>query len=309
MMKFSIIVPSYNSFEYLDKCLTSIFSSTYKNFEVIFVNDGSTDNTEEKIKKYMNEYDNIIYIKQENKGLSEARNEGVKKATGDYILFVDSDDYIENELLEKIFISSKNKPDLIRFQVREVFSDKINNYNEDEFNGIIGIDAFNRIINYHYVEIACAYAYNREFFLKNDFKFKKGIYHEDFALIPLIILKSNRVNSINYIGYNYYQRNESIMHTNDYNKTLKKVSDTYTSFLYLNDESSKIKGDTRTFKSFIANSLIYKICSLKKNDYKKYKKILKDDKVYDLLLSDTLSRKIKKILVKISPKLYYKIIK
>ena len=78
---------------------------------------------------------------------------------------------------------------------------------------------------------------------------------------------------------------------------------------FLHDESSKIKGDTRIFKSFIANSLIYKICSLKKNDYKKYKKILKDDKVYDLLLSDTLSRKIKKILVKISPKLYYKIIK
>ncbi len=307
-MKFSIIIPAYNVEKYIERCLDSIFSNSYKNYEIIIVNDGSTDNVEEKINKYLDKYNNIIYIKQENKGLSEARNEGVKKATGDYLLFVDSDDFIEPELLEKINNSTKNNPDLIRFQAKEVYDDKTINYNESAFENKNGIEAFSYILNFHFVEPACLYAYNLKFYKDNDFKFTKGIYHEDYALVPYIINKANIVNCIDYIGYDYYQRGNSIMNNPDYSKTLKKVDDLYKGFKILIDKSNNISGDRKLYYSYISNIFVKKICSLNKEDYKKYKKILKEEKVYDLLLSNTLSRKIKKMLIKISPKLYYKLI-
>lgn len=305
-MKFSIIVPVYNVEDYLDKCLSSIFSSSYDNYEVIIVNDGTEDNSEKIIKDYMKKHKNIIYIKQENQGLSEARNHGIKKATGDYIIFVDSDDYIEKDLLSEINKSTKNNPDLIRYQIKDVYNDKIIDYEEIPFENKSGVEAFDLITKYHYVENAWAYAYKRSYYLENNFEFKKGIYHEDFGIVPLIIIKANKVNSISYIGYDYYQRDNSIMNNNDYEKTKKKVEDFYNSYLYLIDEIDKLPINKRVFKSFISNSLIIKICELNNEDYKKYKKKLKKDKVFNNILSDTIGRKIKKIIVSISPKLYYK---
>ena len=96
--KFSIIVPVYNVENYVDKCIKSILNQTYKNYEVIIINDGSTDNSLNIINKYKNNK-KIKIITQKNKGLSNARNNGMKMATGDYLLFIDSDDYIEDKLL------------------------------------------------------------------------------------------------------------------------------------------------------------------------------------------------------------------
>ena len=136
--------------------------------------------------------------------------------------------------------------------------------------------------------------------------FKEGTFHEDFGLIPLVIIKASIVNSINYIGYNYRIRNGSIMNNNDYEKTKKKVNDFYVHYKYLVEEIDKTKINSKIFKSFIANSLLIKICELNKEDYKKYLKKIKKDKVIDNLLSDSIPRKLKKILVHISPKLVYK---
>ena len=122
----------------------------------------------------------------------------------------------------------------------------------------------------------------------------------------MIIIKSNKVNSIDYIGYNYRQRENSIMSSNSYNKVLKKVEDFYYHYKYLINEIDKTNLNSKIFKSFIANSLILKITELNNNDYKKYKNKLIEDKIFDNLLDDTLPRKIKKILIKISPKIYYK---
>lgn len=94
-MKVSIIIPIYNSEKYLKQCLESIINQTYKNIEIICINDGSTDNSEKIIKDYLKTNKNITYLKQPNAGQSIARNKGLEKATGDFILFVDSDDFIE----------------------------------------------------------------------------------------------------------------------------------------------------------------------------------------------------------------------
>lgn len=302
MPKFSIIVPVYNVEKYIKKCLDSIFSQTFKDYEVIVVNDGTKDKSIEIAKKY-----DVKIINQENQGLSEARNNGVKKATGDYIIFVDSDDYIEKDLLKKISESLDNDPDIIRYQVKDIIGSKEINYNEKEFSDKNGKDAFELITEYHYFEPAWLYAIKRKYYIDNKFSFKKGAYHEDFGLIPLVIIKSNIVNSIDYCGYCYVQRDGSIMTSISYEKTIKKVDDSLNHFRYLIEESKKLDTDTSYFCSFIANSLILKITDLEKEDYKKYKKILKEEHVYDYLLDNSFGRKVKKTLIRKSPKIYYKV--
>lgn len=305
MPKFSIIVPVYNVEEYIDDCLKSIFNQSFKDFEVIVVNDGTKDNSMDIVKNY-----DVKVINQENAGLSAARNTGVKSSTGEYLLFIDSDDYIEKDLLKNINNNLKDNPDVLRFQIKEIFDDnRIINHEENSFDTTNGVEAFTKICNYHFIENAWSYVIKRKYYLDNKFEFKKGTYHEDYGLMPLVIIKANKVKSISYIGYYYRQRSNSIMSSTDYNKTKKKVDDFYNHYLYLNKEINKTKLDNKIFKSYISNSLLIKICELNNKDYKIYKNKVKEDKVIDNLLDDTLIRKIKKLLFKISPKLTIKFLK
>ena len=100
-MKISVIVPVYNVEDYLEKCLTSIVEQNFQDYEIIIVNDGTTDNSEKIIENFIEKYsEKIIYIKQENKGLGGARNTGICHAKGEYLMFVDSDDYIAPNMLQ-----------------------------------------------------------------------------------------------------------------------------------------------------------------------------------------------------------------
>lgn len=302
MPKFSLIVPVYNVENYIRKCIMSLLNQTFKDFEVIVVNDGTKDKSIDKIKDL-----DVTIITQKNKGLSQARNEGVKKAKGEYLIFIDSDDYVEENLLEEINKSLVNNPDLVRFQIQEVKENgEITKYMETPFFEKSGEEAFSLISKYHFVENAWCYAIKRTYYQQEKFKFKENTVHEDFGLIPLVIIKAKVVNSIEYIGYNYLQRVGSIMNNiDDYEKILKKTNDFYNHYLYLKKEIDKTFLDSIIFKSFIANSLIIKICGLKNKDYKHYLSLLKKENVFDNLLEDTLMRKIKKIIIKINPKIYY----
>ena len=305
-IKFSIIVPAYNIEEYIEKCIDSIKNQTYKNYEIIIINDGSTDNTKEILNKY-NKDAKITIINQSNKGLSESRNIGVKNATGDYILFADGDDFIDKKLLEILNNAIKNE-DLIRFQLQTIDENNniIGKYHEKEFKMINGIEAFKFIVNYNYIEPACLYCYNRKYYIKNNYMFKKGLYHEDFGLIPLIIINAKTITSIDYIGYNYVQRKGSIMNNTDYKKEIKKAYDALEHYKYLKENN---KNESKIFDSYIANNVILKSIYLKNKDYKEYLKLLRENKVFDNLLKDTIARKIKKTIVTISPKLYYKLLR
>ena len=305
MPKFSIIIPVYNVENYIKKCLDSVFSQSFKDYEVIVVNDGTKDNSMEIVKDYK-----VKVINQKNQGLSAARNTGVKEAKGDYLLFLDSDDYYEKDLLKEINNSLKNNPDVVRFQIQDVKEDKvIKEYHEKEFNNLNGVEAFNELVKYHYVENAWCYAIKRKYYEKEKYSFSVGKIHEDFGLLPLVIIKSKIVNSIPYIGYNYVQREASIMSLKSYEKTKKKVEDFYSHYKYLISEIDKTDIDSKIFKSFISNSMILKMCDLKGKDYKEMKKKLKEDKIYDNMITDSSIRKVKKTMVKISPKISSKIIK
>lgn len=106
MHKISVIVPVYNTEQYLETCLNSIINQTYKDIEIIVVNDGTKDNSQDIINRFSNKYPQLIksYIK-ENGGLSDTRNYGIEKSTGQYITFIDSDDYISHDMLEKLYES------------------------------------------------------------------------------------------------------------------------------------------------------------------------------------------------------------
>ena len=300
MPKFSIIIPVYNVEKYIDRCFNSIQNQTFHDYEVIVIDDGSTDRSIEIAKKYP-----FQVIHQENQGLSMARNNGIKVAKGEYILFVDSDDFLDLELLQKLSESIQNNPDIVRFQIQEVDEEGrvLHSYPEKEFEGKTGVDAFSIIATYHFVENAWAYLFKRTYWEENHFAFEKGKVHEDYGLIPYAIVKAKKVNSISFIGYHYVQREGSLMANSDYQKVQKKVEDFYQLYLLQMKRLEKETFDTEEIKSFLANSLLIKICELKGKDYKRYKKLAKSDRIVDNLLSDTLARKVKKMMFRISPKL------
>lgn len=135
--KISIIIPIYNAEKYLEKCLDSIVKQTYKNIEIICVNDGSKDNSINILSRY-NKMDNrIVLINKENNGLSSARNIGLASATGEFVMFVDSDDWIDIDTCEKCLkIMNKYSVDVVMFSYVREYENKSNPkiiFNEDIF--------------------------------------------------------------------------------------------------------------------------------------------------------------------------------
>ena len=313
MIKYSFIVPVYNTEKYLKKCLDSLVNQTYKDFEIIVVNDGSTDKSSSIISKYQKKYKNIIVIDKENEGLSMARNRGVQKSSGKYIIFVDSDDYVSNKLLEEVD-KKIDDSDILRFQIATEDEEytKINEYHEEGFESMCGYDAFRYLSSYHFVEPAWCYVIRKNYYIENKFSFKKGVYHEDFGLIPYVIYKARKVKSIDYIGYHYVQRNGSIMNNNDYKKTVKKAFDMLEQYktmrLFAKNINRKNNLDDY-FLSYISNSVIVKARELKKDEKKVYINELKKLNVFDGMLVNTRIRRFKKYLMKHNLNLYLKVVR
>lgn len=313
MIKYSFIVPVYNTEKYLKKCLDSLVNQTYKDFEIIVVNDGSTDKSSNIISKYQKKYKNIIVIDKENEGLSMARNRGVQKSSGKYIIFVDSDDYVSNKLLEEVDKKIDDN-DILRFQIATEDEEytKINEYHEEGFESMCGYDAFKYLSSYHFVEPAWCYVIRKNYYIENKFSFKKGVYHEDFGLIPYVIYKARKVKSIDFIGYYYIQRNGSIMNNNDYKKTVKKAFDMIEQYktmrLFAKNINRKNNLDDY-FLSYISNSVIVKARELKKDEKKVYINELKKLNVFDGVLVNTRIRRFKKYLMKHNLTLYLKVVR
>lgn len=310
MIKFSIIVPVYNVEEYIADCLDSILKQSYDNYEVIVVNDGSPDNSQDIIDKYVKKDKRIKSYIKKNGGLSDARNFGVKKAKGDYLVFLDSDDTINDRLLEELN-KVDNNVDIIRYQVNKI--DKDNSYvNKSEvFDLKNGEEAFISLINNDWFVSACSSAYRREYFVKNKYEYPLGKLHEDFGVTPFIYINAKKVTSIDYVGYNYYFRDNSIMNSNNMDKIKRKNNDCLYHFDRLKEMIDKSKVSDRGRKyymSFISYTLINRINIIRDKDMlDEYLGELKKRKVDSYLIDDTIPRKLKKLLFKVSPKVYIKL--
>lgn len=182
-MKISIIIPVYNKEKYLDKSIKSILNQTYENFELIIINDGSTDNSSTICHKFEQKDKRIKVIDTENYGVSNARNIGLKKAKGKYIQFIDADDYIENNMLENMVkIVEKYNPDIIINAIQMVNHKKENITNiVPTFDGITDInDVMESFAEIQKTTGIYGYVHNK--FIKksiidnNDLRFDKNIW-------------------------------------------------------------------------------------------------------------------------------------
>ena len=310
MVKFSIIVPVYNVEQYLAGCLDSILNQTYNDFEVIVVNDGATDNSQSIIDEYVKKDRRVKGFKKKNGGLSDARNFGVGKAKGEYLLFVDSDDNINNELLEKLDEEIENShPDIIRFQMAKI-DEETHIVLCPTFSGIRGAEAFRLLANDDYFVTACSCCYRKEFWDDNNFKYTLGVYHEDYGLTPYVYIKAKKASVIDYVGYNYYFRENSIMNDKNLEKEVKKnkdVLDLFDSNIKIINNDKKVDyEDKKLFRSYMANGLITKCASLDDELFNEFFLELKKRDLGQYLITDSLGRMIKKLVYKLMPKFYIK---
>lgn len=304
MTKFSIIIPVYNVEGYLKKCLDSVVNQTYQNYETIIVCDKCSDNSEQIVDEYVNKYKKFTKIYEEKTGLSKARNLGVEASSGEYILFLDGDDYFERNLLENLNNSLEDIPDLVRFQIQDIIGTKTIKHLEKGFATTDGITAFSYIFKYHYIENAWSYCYNAQYYKSNKFKFMEGCIAEDYGLIPLVIAKAQKVKSLSYIGYNYVQRENSLMTNNDYSKKIKKMDDMLMQSTFLKRHLKDIPNN-EVIIAFINNSLIYYSTRLNYKDFKKYRKILKENDCYKHLKDGGIKTRIRNFLLKKNAYFFY----
>ena len=209
-MKVSVIVPVYNVEKYIDKCINSLVNQTLKDIEIIIVNDGSPDNSEEIIKKYLKKYQNIKYLKKKNGGMSSARNYGLKYASGEYIGFVDSDDYVSFDMYEKMYNKAKNDDlDMVVCDINYVYPNhtmRVDCGIKDDKSSIQ--DLF--INNYPAVWNKI---FKKSIFDDNNLEFKTGVWFEDVEFIYRILAYVKKFGVIHETFNQYVQREGSITHT------------------------------------------------------------------------------------------------
>lgn len=253
-VKTSIIIPVYNVEDYLEECLYSAVNQSLREIEIIAVNDGSTDRSLEILKKYEKKYENFIIIDQENKGLSGARNSGLKVAKGKYIYFLDSDDYIELDLVEKCYnYSEDNNLDIVAFDAKVFYTDFnendiINKFNYDR-NNIIKSETLkgktflkNIISSNQYRSSVCLHFYNRSFLIDNKINFYEGILHEDELFTFKCLLKCNNVRYYPNKFFNRRVRPNSIMSSS------KSIKNSIGYYIVAEEIYSLIKEDKELIK-------------------------------------------------------------
>ena len=314
MNKLSVIIPVFNTSKYIRKCLDSIVNQSMKDIELIIVNDGSEDNSETVIKHWIekNKHVNVKYLKKENSGLSDARNYGIRFATGKYIAFIDSDDYIDKNLFKNLEKYMADDIEVIKFKIKTVDEKGkiIEKLEGPVFEKCTGEEAFEKLCTEDkYIDPACIYLYRREFWVSNKFKYSVGTYHEDFGLTPLVIINAKSFVSTDQCGYNYLQRNDSITGDKDIEKEIKKAYDVlkhYDNMIEQLNTYSISKKTKDLVKRYYTNAVILKAEELiqNKEEFNKYEKELKKRKIYINIKPYNIKQFIKRIVLKFSIKQY-----
>ena len=274
--KISVIIPVYNTEKYLKRCIESVLVQTFKEYEVILINDGSTDKSRDICNEYANNFENIKVINKLNGGPSDTRNVGIKNSNCEYIYFLDSDDYIIPECLEILYNNLiLNNADLSCGNFSFFDDDKlcVNTISKERLKKYSGRSACNQLL------------YGREFYtsscnilIKNkiakDNLFPIGKYHEDEMTTFKYLLASLVVVKTNIRTYYYYQRESSIMHS--YGQQVRDeilAGDYYIEFFkYLDGNLLKA---AQCKKYFLYSSTIENYPLIKEKDPKLYMKVIK----------------------------------
>lgn len=235
-MILSIIVPVYNVEKYLQRCVDSLVDIKNSNlYEIILVDDGSTDLSCSLCDEFAKNYSNIKVIHKENGGLSDARNAGIRIAVGEYLMFVDSDDYVRknsiNEILE--ILDGGDNQDVICCNAIWSIKGEQREYSFSSIEGVCDGQTFLRkqCLNNTFQIAVWHNLYNKKFIIENELFFKKGIYHEDEEWTPRIFLAAKKVVVLNKSFYFYEIRENSIMSQKDLSKHFFDMGNTLVDFI------------------------------------------------------------------------------
>lgn len=303
-MKFSVIIPVYQLEQQIGRLLTCFKNQTYTNFEVFVIDDGSTDRLKEVVTPYLQDTRFRIYEKK-NGGVASARNFGLNYVTGDYVLFIDGDDYIELDFLEQIQTAAMDNPniDVIKYQmdlveengklIRKVF--------DTAFSKLPTVEAFRTLIQGEYVEPPVLYAYRAAFLKEHEFRFQEGKSHSEFGFTPLVLIYAKSVVSLAYWGYHFVDRSGKKIP--DEKETItRKMYDILSQFDFmkkkvLDDET--MKEDTKkVFFDYIAYAVIMWGTKLPDESIPAYVLELEKRGVADMLVANTISKMITKFTMK-----------
>lgn len=210
----SVIVPVYNVSEYIVECLTSILSQTYTNLEILIINDGTKDDSIIKISNLVEQHPTIRVITQENQGLSGARNTGINAATGDYVVFIDSDDKIKPTFVQNLVTHAvAKKADIVRASFRDFDGEIPSGWQPDlELPAICsGLNALSTLLDCSTSFVVWSSIYRLEFLNKNSLRFEPGILLEDGDFTTRAYLKAKHVASLPDTDYCYRVRPGSIL--------------------------------------------------------------------------------------------------
>ena len=310
-MKFSIIVTVYNTEKYILKCLESIDNQTYDNYEVIIIDDGSNDKSAQIIKKFIQKKPKYHYFWQKNAGIAMTRNAGLKHITGDYLIFIDSDDYIEKDLLFTLNQKLKEKPvTVLKYNLNIIKDLNIQKNITKSFTNLNFDAAINYLIQDKFWDPACLYTFKVSFWQEHKFTFTQNKVHEDFGLVPLILMVAENISSIDYVGYNYWLHKESITQNITREKAWRKFNDTlyfYSTNIPIIDACSKINNKSKKIlKSFYANGVINRARDLDAKDLDKAINMMQKRKVFNNLITSNPGQFFKKYAYKLFPKVLIK---
>lgn len=301
-LQFSIIIPIYNVEKYLERCIESVINQTYSNIEIILVDDGSSDNCPQICDEYREKDFRIKVLHKQNGGLSDARNEGLKIANGDYVLFVDSDDYIEKDTCEKFCAFIDKGADIL-------VGDGIVSGGNCDIGHIKELGEFKSydfikksLIENKFPKVVWVNLYRRAFLCEKDLNFKKGILHEDENFTPKAFLQADTVIYTGICFYNYIIRENSITTQKDKTKNAIDVYDTCVELysIYKNLADKKLK------KLLMDNLAVIYLNVFQAGKLYQYGKEF-IHKRFLIKTSKRLKTKLKTALFLISPKLYYKL--
>ena len=320
MPKVSIIIPVFNVENYLERCLKSVICQSFKDIEIIIINDGSTDKSLEICKKFAELDKRIILINQENSGVSAARNAGINISTGKYISFVDSDDFIEHDMIEFLLNNlEKNNADIATCGLYDCYiknNNKIKricNKNKNKFGIIDSHEALKEIfINGKVSFFIYDKLYKKKIF--DNLRFCENIIYEDAEIMPKIITRASKI-FYNFSPKYYYLRHENSITSSKFKKQdldIIKISKKNLEFIKKNYNYASKQAEFRFLWSYLA--LIDKIIwsNLNLENSKEFKNILKFVKKNKFSIINnkyfTLKRKLIFILLIININIYKKII-
>lgn len=278
----SIVIPAYNAGKYIEKCLQSIIYQNYKDIEIIIVNDGSTDNTREICEKFVNQDSRIKLINTENKGAGSARNTGIDAAKGEYISFIDSDDYICPNYYSRMYEMIKaGDADIVEGHYK-----RVSGYDEDVFTNTGNVQEYTNIekllilygddeVEYINSVIVTNKLYRSSLFKEVRFPVNRII--DDEFIIYKLIYNSKKIISTSDIMYAYVQSEESVMRASFKEKRVKDTLDVYDEVY----EFFKDKGNDKLIEEILIRYLKYGIELAQKTS--KSKDIIEKNKTYEYI--------------------------